>query len=40
MHIHFHIIPRFGEDHLASWGHKEYKKGEMDEYKSKIISCL
>lgn len=40
MHIHFHIIPRFGEDHLASWGHKKYKKEEMEEYKSKIISCL
>jgi len=35
-HAHFHIIPRFKNDGLASWPDKEYKEGEMEEIKTAI----
>lgn len=37
-HIHFHIIPRFQDDKLESWEHKEYKEGEAEEIIKKILS--
>ncbi|MBC8500327.1 MAG: HIT family protein [Nanoarchaeota archaeon] len=40
MHAHFHIIPRFNDDGLSSWPDKEYKEGEMEEIKEKIIKNL
>ncbi|HHE36190.1 MAG TPA: HIT family protein [Candidatus Woesearchaeota archaeon] len=39
-HAHFHIIPRFSDDGLKHWPHKEYKEGEMEEIAEKIKSCL
>jgi histidine triad (HIT) family protein len=39
-HIHFHIMPRFDDDGLRSWPHKNYEKGEMDEYARKIVSFV
>lgn len=35
-HYHAHIIPRFKDDNLEHWPHKEYEIGEMREYKEKI----
>ena len=35
-HTHFHIIPRFNNDGLKTWPNKEYKEGEMKDYKEKI----
>jgi histidine triad (HIT) family protein len=40
MHAHFHIIPRFKGDGLASWPHKEYLPGEIDSLRDKIASFL
>ncbi len=39
-HAHFHIIPRFKDDKLGSWPHKEYSKGEMEALQKKIIGFL
>jgi diadenosine tetraphosphate (Ap4A) HIT family hydrolase len=41
-HIHFHVIPRFSDDH-HSWNWKQNKydtSGEMQEYADKIQSSL
>jgi histidine triad (HIT) family protein len=40
MHAHIHIIPRFSDDRLVSWPHKEYAEGEIQEMQKKIISFL
>ena len=37
-HAHFHIIPRFKNDNLGSWPHKDISEKEMEEIKKKIIS--
>jgi len=37
-HIHFHIIPRFADDKLSDWKHKEYKPGEAEEIIKKLQS--
>ena len=29
-HIHFHIIPRFENDILTGWDHKEHRRGEKE----------
>jgi len=39
-HAHFHIIPRFEDDGLKQWPKIEYKEGELEEYKNKIINSL
>jgi len=39
-HAHFHIIPRFEDDGLKHWPKIEYKEGELEEYKNKIINSL
>lgn len=39
-HAHFHIIPRFEDDGLKHWSKIEYKEGELEEYKNKIIHSL
>lgn len=39
-HAHFHIIPRFEDDGLKHWPKIEYKEGELEEYKNKIIHSL
>lgn len=39
-HAHFHIIPRFKDDNLGSWPHKEYSQGEMEALQKKIISFI
>ncbi len=40
MHTHFHIIPRFNNDGLKHWPHKDLSKEEMKEIKNKIVSFL
>lgn len=35
-HTHFHIIPRFSNDGLVHWGHRDYAQGEMEQIASKI----
>jgi len=35
-HFHFHIIPRFADDKLSDWKHKEYKPGEAEEIIKKL----
>jgi histidine triad (HIT) family protein len=37
-HIHFHIIPRFANDKLSDWEHKEYQLGEAEEIIKKLQS--
>jgi len=39
-HAHFHIIPRFSDDGLKQWPHKEYAEGEIEEVQKKIVSFL
>ena len=39
-HTHFHIIPRFEDDGLRAWPHKEYGEGEMLPLGNKIIENL
>ena len=39
-HAHLHIIPRFDNDGLKSWPHKEYSEDEMQEVQKKIVSFL
>jgi histidine triad (HIT) family protein len=39
-HAHFHIIPRFMNDNLVSWPHKEYAEGELEEMQKLIITFL
>jgi histidine triad (HIT) family protein len=40
MHAHLHVIPRFNDDGLHSWPHKEFAEGEMQEYQKKIVDSL
>jgi len=35
-HVHVHIIPRYDNDGLAMWKHKEYDEGEMKEFAQKL----
>lgn len=39
-HAHFHIIPRFSDDGLRHWPHREYYEGEMEKIQKKIRSFL
>ena len=39
-HTHFHIIPRFLNDGLIHWPHKEYKEGEASQIASQIRTHL
>jgi len=39
-HAHLHIIPRFDNDGLESWPHKQYSESEMQEVQKKIIGFL
>lgn len=39
-HTHFHIIPRFAEDGLKSWEHKDYGSGEMEQIGEEIKKHL
>ena len=40
-HFHFHIIPRFKNDHFSFRPHfKDYSEGLMKEYASKIRSAI
>ena len=40
MHSHIHIIPRFKDDGLKHWPQKEYKEGEAEETKEKIVTHI
>jgi histidine triad (HIT) family protein len=40
MHAHTHIIPRLKDDCLKLWPGKDYREGEMDKIKHKIVSFL
>ena len=40
MHTHLHIVPRFKDDGLKQWPHKDISKEEMQEIKNKIASFL
>ena len=37
-HFHFHIIPRFADDGLNEWKHRDYKEGEAEEVLKKILA--
>ena len=39
-HFHIHIMPRFENDGLKHWSHKEYSEGEMNEFAEKISNAL
>jgi len=39
-HTHFHIIPRFADDGLKSWEHKDYGSGEMESIGDEIRKHL
>ena len=39
-HAHVHLIPRFKNDGLKLWPHKEYKEGEANETAEKIRKAL
>ena len=39
-HAHFHIIPRYKDDGLKFWSKIEYKEGEMEGYKAKIVDSI
>ncbi|MBU1202287.1 MAG: HIT family protein [Nanoarchaeota archaeon] len=39
-HAHFHIIPRFKNDGLTSWPHKEFDNEELERIKDKIVKYL
>ena len=36
-HTHFHIIPRFDDDGLKHWPHKEFSNKEMEDIRSRIL---
>ncbi len=40
MHVHLHIVPRFKNDGLKTWPHKEISKGEMSKIKDRIVTFL
>jgi len=35
-HLHFHVVPRAGDDNLHLWPQKKYKKNEAEEVLNKI----
>ena len=35
-HLHFHIIPRQGDDNLKLWPQRDYRPGEAEEIISKL----
>jgi histidine triad (HIT) family protein len=37
-HIHFHVIPRYEDDNLTAWEHKEYAPGEAEEIIKKLVN--
>lgn len=37
MHLHFHVIPRFKDDHLHSWSGKPYKDEQESNYVAESI---
>ena len=39
-HTHFHIIPRFHDDGLQSWGQRHYSDGEAERVVAAIRSAL
>lgn len=39
-HLHFHIVPRRGDDGLTHWPGQQYKEGEMDDVADKIRDVL
>ena len=39
-HPHVHVIPRFKGDGLTLWGHHDYKAGEAEVVKQKIVASL
>lgn len=39
-HLHMHLIPRFENDHLATWPHTPYKEGEAKEIAHTIRSAI
>ena len=40
MHFHLHVIPRFENDGLKSWPHKEYEEGEIEKVAENIKVLL
>ena len=40
MHTHLHIIPRFSDDGLRHWPHKQYNEGEMEQVRVDITKHL
>jgi len=40
MHAHMHIIPRFSNDGLHNWSHREIPQEQMQAIQKKIISFL
>ena len=38
-HPHIHVIPRFKGDGLTQWKHKDYKEGEAEAMKEKILAA-
>ena len=40
IHTHFHIIPRFNDDGLKHWGHREYNKEEFSQAAEKIKNAF
>ncbi|HEV3245175.1 MAG TPA: HIT family protein [Candidatus Paceibacterota bacterium] len=39
-HTHVHLIPRFKNDGLKLWPHKEYKEGEAEAMAEKVRAAL
>lgn len=39
-HLHFHIIPRFTDDHFSMWPHQQYEEGEAQAFADKIRASL
>ncbi|MEI8060794.1 MAG: HIT family protein [Candidatus Berkelbacteria bacterium] len=36
LHVHFHVIPRYENDGLQPWPHKEYSPGQAETIASKL----
>jgi len=39
-HPHIHVIPRFKGDGLQPWKHNDYKEGEAETVKGKILGAM
>lgn len=39
-HLHFHIMPRYADDHHQLWHGQDYKAGEAEEIAGKIRKLL